>query len=155
MPGKTRCFLPSISLLTSLIFLQRKRCNLSERTLSCDDSTKEELLEVKKDFKTFVFDVGITASAMNGNLLCSRQKYQSQMLPTAWFCPLFFHLGGKWQQRVESLARGVLRKRENSPPRKMTHRGKKSRSTLTCNYAPPERQDWNVQNSKQYWTSAW
>ena len=141
MPGKTRCFLPSISLLTSLIFLQRKRCNLSERTLSCDDLTKEELLEVKKDFKTFVFDVGITASAMNGNLLCSRQKYQSQMLPTAWFCPLFFHLGGKWQQRVETLARGVLRKRENSPPRKMTHRGKKSRSTLTCNYAPPERQD--------------
>ena len=107
-------------LLTSLIFLQRKRCNLSERTLSCDDLTKEELLEVKKDFKTFVFDVGITASAMNGNLLCSRQKYQSQMLPTAWFCPLFFI----WVASGNSAPR-VLRKRENSPPRKMTHLGKK------------------------------
>ena len=37
--------------------------------------------KVKKDFKTFVFDVGITLN---------REKYQSQMLPTAWFCPLFF-----------------------------------------------------------------
>ena len=36
--------------------------------------------KVKKDFKTFVFDVGITLN---------REKYQSQMLPTAWFCPLF------------------------------------------------------------------
>ena len=92
MPGKTRCFLPSISLLTSLIFLQRKRCNLSE---------KNPFRKVKKDFKTFVFDVGITLN---------REKYQSQMLPTAWFCPLFFI----WVASGNSAPR-VLRKRENSP----------------------------------------
>ena len=81
--------------------------------------------KVKKDFKTFVFDVGITLN---------REKYQSQMLPTAWFCPLFFI----WVASGNSAPR-VLRKRENSPPRKMTHLGKKSRSTLTCNYAQATR----------------